>query len=44
VTAKVTKLTGLSPPLFLSPINLVIFAGTQYGELNFYLVSKMGVF
>jgi hypothetical protein len=33
VTAKVTKLIGLSPPLFLSPTNLVTFAGTQNGEL-----------
>jgi hypothetical protein len=32
VTAKVTKLIGLSPPLFLSPMNLVTFAGTQNGE------------
>jgi hypothetical protein len=32
VTAKVTKLIGLSPPLFLSPTNLVTFAGTQNGE------------
>ncbi len=32
MTAKVTKLIGLSLPLFLNPINLVIFAGTQNGE------------
>ncbi len=32
MTAKVTKLFGLSPPLFLSPTNLVTFAGTQNGE------------
>jgi hypothetical protein len=32
VTAIVTKLIGPSLPLFLSPMNLVIFAGTQNGE------------
>jgi hypothetical protein len=32
VAAKVIKLIGLSPPLFLSPTNLVTFAGTQNGE------------
>ncbi len=32
VTAKVTKLIGLSTPLFLSPTNLDTFAGTRNGE------------
>jgi hypothetical protein len=34
VTAKVTKLVGHSPPLFLSPMNLVTFAGTQNGQFQ----------
>jgi hypothetical protein len=32
VPAKVTKLIGLKRPLFLSPTNLITFAGTQNGE------------
>jgi hypothetical protein len=32
VTAKVIKLIGLNPPLFLSPTNLITFASTQNGE------------
>jgi hypothetical protein len=32
VTAKVTNLIGLSPPLFLSPMNLDTFGRTQNGE------------
>jgi hypothetical protein len=32
VPAKVTKLIGLKRPPFLSPTNLVTFAGTQNGE------------
>jgi hypothetical protein len=35
VQAKVTKLIGLKRPPFLSPTNLIIFACTQNGELNF---------
>jgi uncharacterized membrane protein len=34
VPAKVTKLIGLRILLFLSPINLVTFAGTQNNELK----------
>jgi hypothetical protein len=33
VPAKVIKLAGLTRPPFLSPINLITFAGTQNGEL-----------
>jgi hypothetical protein len=32
VPAKVIKLVGLTRPPFLSPTNLITFAGTQNGE------------
>jgi hypothetical protein len=33
LTAKViNKFIGLNPPLFLSPTNLITFAGTQNGQ------------
>jgi hypothetical protein len=32
VPAKLTKLVGLTRPPFLSPTNLITFAGTQNGE------------
>jgi hypothetical protein len=32
VPAKVSKLVGLTRPPFLSPTNLITFAGTQNGE------------
>jgi hypothetical protein len=35
VPAKVTKLIGLRILLFLSPINLVTFAGKQNSDWNF---------
>jgi hypothetical protein len=35
VQAKIIKLVGLKNGGRLSPINLVTFAGTQNGELNF---------
>jgi hypothetical protein len=47
VTAKVTKLVGLSTILLLSPFNLVIFAGTQNGEykiLNSFGLNTGGFF
>jgi hypothetical protein len=34
VPAKVTKLIELKRPPFLSPTNLIIFAGTQNGEYD----------
>jgi hypothetical protein len=36
VPAKVTKLIGFKRPPFLSPTNLIIFAGTQNGEYEIF--------
>jgi hypothetical protein len=36
VPAKITKLIGLRILLFLCPINLVTFTGTQSGEYKIY--------
>jgi hypothetical protein len=36
VQAKIIKLVGLTRPPFLSPTNLVTFAGTQNGEYELF--------
>jgi hypothetical protein len=43
VPAKVVKLAGLTRPPFLSPINIITFAGTQngeYGHSSFFYFSS----
>jgi hypothetical protein len=40
VPAKVTKLVGLTRPPFLSPTNLITFAGTQNSEYKVYLMKS----
>jgi hypothetical protein len=40
VPAKIIKLVGLTRPPFLTPTNLITFAGTQNGEYKFFLCIK----
>jgi hypothetical protein len=45
VPAKVNKLVGLKNGGRVSPIDLIIFAGTQNGELKFWNIStNLGLF
>jgi hypothetical protein len=43
VPAKITKLIGLKNNRILSPINLVIFAGTQNGQYVIYIEFNVSI-